>query len=199
MKTLAFAITLLLTVVFSIISAAVGLGIMAYDLYSGGSQFMHGFTVFSLGAILFFVSTTAYIATKILTNTDILADSMIKFFEHEMGKEEAGLGMNPLQALFGKMGMGLPGMGAGSIKMARMDEDGNITPLGEKTFSSHEELIKHRDELLQKAFGAKPGKKDIKEMSLEELEVERQQAVDSQKFELAAAIRDLIEEKKKNK
>jgi protein-arginine kinase activator protein McsA len=36
-------------------------------------------------------------------------------------------------------------------------------------------------------------------MSLEELEIERQQAVDSQKFELAAAIRDLIEEKKKSK
>jgi hypothetical protein len=195
MKSLVFAITLAFVVLFSAVSTLVGASIMVYNLYTGGPGFMHGFEVFCLSAILFFTSTTAYIATKILTNTDVIADSMIKFFEHEMRKEEVG--MNPLQALFGKMG--LPGMGAGSIKMARMDEDGNITPLGEKTVSSPEELIKHRDELLFKAFGAKPGKKDIKEMSLEELEIERQQAVDSQKFELAAAIRDLIEEKKRKK
>lgn len=156
---------------------------------------MHGFTVFTLSAILFFASTTAYIVTKILTNTDILADSMVKFLEHEMDKEDSGV--NPLQALFGKMG--LPGMGAGSIKMARMDEDGNITPLGEKSFSSPEELIKHRDELLAKAFGSKPDKKKIQDMSLEELQAEEIKAVGAQDFELAAAIRDLMEEKKKKK
>lgn len=193
MKSLVFALTLALVVIFSFISSLVGIGIMIYDLYSGGSQFMHGFTVFSLSAILFFAATTAYIVTKILNNTDILADSMVKFLEHEMDKEVPVI--NPIDALFGKMG--LPGMGAGSIKMASMDEDGNITPLGEKTFNSHEEMVKHRDELLSKAFGFKSDKKKIQDMSLEELQTEEIKAVDAQDFELAAAIRNLIQSKAK--
>lgn len=194
MKSIFAALILALIVLFSGVSAIFGLGIMVYDLYSGGNEFMHGFTVFCLGAILFFTSTVAYIASKILTNTDIIADSMIKFIENEMQKE---VEQNPLQALFGKMG--LPGMGSGSIKMARMDEDGNITPLGEKTFGSHEEMIKHRDELLHKAFGFKSDKKKIQDMTLEELQAEEIKAVGSQNFELAAAIRDLMNEKKNKK
>jgi hypothetical protein len=197
MKSIFAALTLALIVLFSGISAIFGIGIMAYDLYSGGDEFMRGFTIFCMGATLFFAATVAFIVTKILTNTDVIATSMVKFFEHEIEKEETKI--NPMQAFFGRMG--LPEMGNGSIKIATLDEDGNITPVGEKTFTSHEEMIKHRDELLANAFGYKPEKAKTKfeDMTLAELESEEKKAVDGQQFELAAAIRDLMNEKKNKK
>jgi hypothetical protein len=122
---------------------------------------------------------------------------------HEM-KKELSAGGNPLHQLFQNLGMGggefpgMPGM-SGSIKMSSIDEEGNITPLGEKEFSSPEEFLKYRNEILQKAFGKKPGstKKKFEEMTVSELEAEEKKAIETQDFELAAAVRDLIKEKKK--
>jgi hypothetical protein len=202
MKTLFFAASLALLVLFSFVGIIVGAGTMIYDLYSSGPNFMQGFTIFSLSSILFLVSVTAFIATKILTNTEIMADVMAKFVAHEMKKEMSG-GGNPLQQFLQNLGMGggFPGMPniSGSIKMASVDEDGNITPLGEKEFKNPEEFLKYRNEILQKAFGKNPTKtkKKFEEMSIQELESEEQKAIDSQNFELAAAVRDLIKEKRK--
>lgn len=191
MKTILFAISLALLVLFSAISAFVGAGIMIYDLYSGGSNFMQGFNIFCLGSILFLVSVTSYMITKTLTNTEILADVMSKYIANEMAKEMK-VNINPLQQLFG--GGFPPGMnmGTGSIKLSSIDKDGNITPLGEREFNNPEELLKYRNEILNKAFGAKPGKKQIQDMSTEELKEEEKKAVDNQQFELAAAIRDVL-------
>jgi hypothetical protein len=192
MKSILFALTLALVILFAGISAMFGIGIMIYNLYSSGPNFMQGFTVFCLGATLFFSGTVAYIVTKILTNTDILADSLVKLIEHQ--EQHSGPQMNPLQALFQKFGM--QGMGGpGIIKTSLINEDGTITPLEEKKFSSNKE----RDDIIFRAFNSKPGKKNIQDMTIQELKDEEKKAVESQNFELAAAIRDLMNEKNNNK
>lgn len=196
MRAIFFAAFLALLILFAAASAIFGAGIMINDLYTSGSNFMQGFQIFCLGSILFLVAVTSYIITKVLNNTEILADALAKIVANEINKSMENI--NPLQALFGQMGNMPPGMG--TIKVARMDEDGNITPMGESNFSS-EELMKHRNEILAKAFGYKPEnvKKKFEDMTLDELQSEEKKAVDGQQFELAAALRDLIEERKKNK
>lgn len=193
MKSLFFALLLAVMVFCAGATAVVGFGIMIWDLYSGGPNFMTGFNVFFLGAILFFVSTTSYIITKVLTNTEILSDVMSRFLANEMQK---GPNQNPLQNLFSQMGF--PGATT-SIKVARMDEDGNITPMSEADFDSADEMLKHRDEILSKLFGNNPieRKKKIQEMTIEELQAEEKKAVSVQDFELAAAIKNLLDEKQK--
>lgn len=192
MKTIFFSLTLALIVLFAGISTIFGSAIMAYDLYSGGPNFMQGFIVFCLGATLFFSASIAYIVTKTFNNTDTISDSLIKLLEflNESNQPPA----NPLQDLFSKFGMGMPGLN-GTIKTSIMNEDGTITPLGEKTFSSNQE----RDDIIFKAMGTRPGMKDFKDMTIPELQAEEKKAVDSQNFEVAAAIRDLMNEKNNNK
>lgn len=203
MRTIFFALSLALLILFAAAGMVIGAGIMIYDLYSDGPNFMQGFTVFSLSSILFLVSITSFIVSKVLTNTEVIADVLSRFMAHEMKKELAA-GGNPLHQLFQNLGMGggfpgMPGQMKGSIKMTGMDEDGNIIPLGEREFNSPEEFIKHRNEILANAFGKHPGgaKKKFEDMTIQELESEEQKAIDSQNFELAAAVRDLIKEKRK--
>lgn len=203
MKTLIFALTLALIIAFGAISSAIGVGFMIYDIYSGGNNFMQGFTIFSLGSILFLAGTTSYIVTKTLTNTEVLADVLARFIENEMRKEDGSI-QNPIQSLFGNLfGPGnLPGIpGQGTIRMATIDKDGNFKDLGEEKFSSPEEFLKHRNDILNRAFGGKQeqDKKKFEDMTLEELRTEEKQAVESQSFELAAALRDLINEKENKK
>jgi len=187
MKSILFALTLALIVLFSGIAAIFGVGIMAYDLYSGGPNFMKGFTVFCLSTTLFFSTTVAYMITKIITNTDTIAESLIRLVEHVEQNQQP---INPLQALLGKFGIQSM-TGPGTIKTSIFKSDGTITPLEEKTFNSNKE----RDEIILKAFSSKPGKKSIHEMTITELKDEEKKAVDSQDFELAIAIRDLMNEK----
>lgn len=170
MKQLISGLILTLIILSSALTAIVGLAIMGYDLYADGSNFHYGFNVFSLGAILFFVSLTTYISSKILANTNLIAETMLKLLENEISKSKP---MSPLQMLFGG---GFPPMGATIVS-----------------------LNSERDELITKEFGDKAIKKDIHQMTLEELEAEEQIAVSTQKFELAAAIRDLMNEKKNKK
>ena len=197
MRAIFFAALLALLILFAAVSALFGGGIMVNALYTSGPNFMQGFQIFCLGSILFLIAVTSYIVTKILTNTEFLAEVLTKMVAKEINKAEGNI--NPLQAMFGQMGNMPPGMG--TFKVARMDEDGNITPIGESKFSTPEELMKHRHEILAKAFGYKPEnvKKKFEDMTLAELESEEKKAVDGQQFELAAALRDLIEERKKNK
>ncbi len=201
MKNIFFALSLTVIMLFSFVAAVAGAGIMAYDAYSGGPNFTHGFNVFCLGTILFFVTISSYMITKILTSTSIIADVMTKFIEHEMTKT-VNQPENPFTKLFGGLGNnGLPGFGAtGTLSISSLDEDGTITPLGETNFTNAEDLIKNRDEILNRAFGPKSGiqKKDINDMTIDELQAEEQLAISQQDFELAAAVRDLVLEKTKN-
>jgi len=190
------AIVLAFLVLFSAVATLCGAVIMVYDLYSGGSNFMQGFTIFCLSSILLLVSIISYIVTKTLSNTEVLSEVLATFVANELKKESSA---NPLQGIFGNM-FGGPGMPPNitTIKMGKMNEDGSITPLGE---SSTEDFIKNRDSILAKAFGFKgpEAQKKFEDMNLDELKVEEKKAVDSQQFELAAALRDLISEKEGNK
>ena len=194
MKSVFFSMLLALLILFLAISAVAGLGMMVVDFYTGGGKMMQGFEVFTLGAILFFVCSTAYIVTKILASTEVIVDTLTKFVEHEISKTK----INPLQSLFGGLGsMAFPGQT--TIKIGSIDEDGNITPLDETKFSSKDDFIKYRNSILSEAFGQKPAdiKKKLEDMTIEELKEEEKKAVDKQNFELAAAIINIIEEKKK--
>lgn len=201
MKTLLFALTLALIMTFAAVSSICGIGIMVYDVYSSGNNFMQGFTIFSLGSILFLVGITSYIVTKILTNTEILADVMTKFVENELRKEENPI--NPMESIFGNMfKSNLPGLpGQITVKTAHLDKNGNLIETGEEKFSSTKDFINHRNEILARAFGStqEQHKKKFEDMDLEELRNEEKNAVDAQSFELAAALRDLINEKEKKK
>lgn len=152
---------------------------MVYDVYSGGNNFIQGFTVFSLGTILFFLITSAYMITRILTNTNIIADVLEKFVENEIAKTKN----NPLQ--------NFPGI----IQISKIDEQGNISPVSDSTNSNpdfsrmHSEIINN---LFKKPFATK---KELEVMTLEELNKEKEEAIEKQDYERAARIRNIIDEK----
>jgi hypothetical protein len=195
MRTIIAALAIAGIILGSIVGAFTGAGIMIYDIYSDGPNFMKGFELFSLSSILLLVTVSAYMLTKVLTASEVMANIMGKYLQNEMVKEIekniANPQTNPLAAFFG-MG-NFPGQG--TIKMATMDEHGNIVPLGERTFSSPEELIKHRNDILNNAFGNAP--KKLEDMTIEELKAEEKKAVENQEFELAACIVNLIQERAK--
>lgn len=194
-SSLASFIGILVVILFSAGTALVGIGKMILSLIQETSV-LPGLELFFLGSILFTVTLIAYTAVKILNNTDIIATSLTQVLESMDGPER----INPLEQLFG--GGGFPGgfpMGSGTMRIARMDKDGTIHNIGEREFNSHEEFLKYRDELINKARGESSGKKPVSEMTLEELESERIAAEAKQDFELCAALRNAIEEKKKKK
>lgn len=178
-------------------SAAVGgIVIMISSLITGHEGFLQGMELFFLGFISFTVTAIAYSAMKILKNTDIIADALAKTLD-ELDRQK--FQSNPLQNLFAG-GLGIPGFPemptTGTIRMAKMDKDGTITPIGEKEFNSHEEFLKYRDDLINNAIQGKDGKKTVAEMTLEELEAELVIALAEQDYNLCAAIRDAIKDKK---
>lgn len=192
MKTIAGVLAIAGLLLCTIAGTITGVGIMIYDLLSGGDNFMQGFTVFSLSATLLLVTVIAYMVSKLMTASQKIADVLEKTLQDEMNHEHPST-FNPLEAFF-RMGA-FPGQG--TIKMATIDENGNFIPLGEKQFSSHEELIKHRNDILSKSFQNAP--KKLEDMTNEELKQEEKKAVDSQNFELAACIVNLIQERTKAK
>ena len=186
---------ILMLIIFSAGTAIVGAFMMISSLISGNANFLKGLEVFFLGSISFTVTMVAYTATKVLRNTDILAECMadtLDALDRQQGAKSS------LMDILGRGGFPPPFPFNGTVRMAKMDKDGNITPVGEREFGSHEEFLKFRDELINNAMN-KNGKKPVSEMSLEELENEREAAEKAQNFELAAAIRDAINEKKKKK
>lgn len=166
-KSIFFALSLALIMLSSAIAGLTGIFIMGVDLYTGGDNFMHGFTVFSLGTILFFVCTTAYIATKVLTNTEVLANTMTKYIEYEIGKQTVA---NPFQ-MFGQFS-------GSTMEIININRPGSM------------------EDMLGNIFGHRPEVKTMDQMSVDELKTEEKKAVDSQDFERAATIRELIEAKK---
>ena len=96
MKSLFPVISLALIIFSSLLASIFGIGIMVMDLYTGGDDFMQGFTTFCLGTILFFVCVIAYICTKINDNLSAITDSMIKFFDFEMNKGASPVALSNL-------------------------------------------------------------------------------------------------------
>lgn len=175
-------------------------------IYDGiqGEDLGRGFMFCSMG----FIATTGliilYSIGAMLENLKILNEKMIALIMSHNGSANNGGTRNPLFDLLSqlKQNMGdddsielddddLPK--SGSITIAKVGEDGSITPIERREFNSSDELDAIRKELLNKAFGNK--EKKLEDMTIEELETEREKAVDAQEFELATAIRDLINQK----
>lgn len=194
MKKLISSIILGSILMFSVVVAVMGALLMTDSFFNHGASGMKGFQMFCLGTILFVVILSGYMLSRILSYTEVIVDTLTTLVEHTLNKAQTSQSLNPLQALFGNLG--LPG--SGTIKMATLDEDGKVVPFMEKEFNNHEEFIKHRDELLSKAFSGN-NKKKVEDMTLEELQEEEKKAVSIQNFELAACIRDAINEKTKKK
>lgn len=192
-----FFVTILIgsVLLISFLASITGVVLISKSMING-TPLMEGFQVFALGIIMFTVLLSGYMISKILSYTELISDTLTNLLEHTL-KDTKNPSFNPMEALFGPGG--LPG--SGTIKMARMEEDGTITPYFEKEFNNQEEFIKHRNELLSKALGNQPdgSKKKVEDMSLDELKEEEKKAVSSQDFELAACIRDAIDEKTKQK
>lgn len=146
-----------------------------------------GLELFFLGSTSLSVTLIAYTVVRILSNTQLIAESLTSVLE---SMEESPAKQNYLGSLFGGFPMG------GTMKVSRLDKDGNIHDVGEKEFTNHEDFIKFRDELIKDAIGDKFGKKPAAEMTIEELDKERVAAEEKQDYNLAAMFRDLIEEKK---
>lgn len=201
MRTLFFAASLAVLVFASAITSLISFGSIIVNFYQG-EPVMNSFQVFALSTILFLVSVISYIVTKTLTNTELMAKVLAEQLERQLEKEmeensKRMGGPNILSSLLGGM-MGGPGQT--SVSITAFDKNGNAISMGDKTFDNPEELIKYRDEILEKYFGKKPaGKKEMKDMTVEELKAEEKKAVDNQDFELAAAIKSLIDEKKSGK
>jgi len=177
---------------------------MIYDGIAGDDM-ARGFMFCSLG----FIATTGliilYSIGAMLENLKILNEKMIALIMSHNGNANKDGTRNPLFDLLSQLKQNMGEDGAmeldeddlplsGSITIAKVGEDGSITPIERREFNSPEELDKIRRDLLNKAFKGKD--KKLEDMTIQELEVEREKAVDAQEFELAVAIRDLIEHKK---
>lgn len=189
---------------FSIITAVSGAFIMIANAINHSYDFMTGFTLFSLGTILFISISITYLITKANQNLNLIAGALADLINHTLNKEAAQSQSsfnqfpNPQQLmdlLKGKIQGG--NFGSTTLNVSSIDEQGNISPIVTKTFDSPEDFLKHRDEIFARAFGAKPDevKKKIDEMSIDELKEKEKEAADAENWELAAAYRDAISRK----
>lgn len=188
-------------ILFSASMAGYGIYTMISDLFNGG-DIGRGFLFFSLGTIIIGVSAILYTLGAVLENLKNINTSLIPMilqgqggnnkpanpFEDLLNQIKSQVGRNPDMPDFPL---------SGSMTIAKMNEDGTITPLEKREFSSPEEMRQFRDEMLKKAFANK--NKKLEDMSVQELESERVKAVEAQDFELAAAIRDLINQQEGTK
>lgn len=168
MKSLIPVFSLAFLIFSSLASAVVGIVIMVLDLYTGGDNFMQGFTTFCLGSILFFVCVIAYICTKINDKLSTVVDSMVNFFDYEINK-------NKPSSIISNM---FTGFGSKPPEIKIMGSENN----------------EEADKLIKLIFGDnKIVKKKLDEMNIIELETEKRKAIDAQEYEVAAQIRQLID------
>ena len=106
---------------------------------------------------------------------------------NEINKQQANK-QNPFTAMFNGLS-GIPGIT--SIKLAKMDEEGNIHSVSDANPSNLGDVIRSLTTL--------PGGKKLEDMNVDELNVELKKEIKKQDYEQAAKIRDLITEKKKSK
>jgi hypothetical protein len=157
------------------IAAVSGLVMMANAVLDHTSL-IPGFHCFALGSILFLVTASSYMITQILASAKITSVLVSNLTELILSRNQA---QNPFSALINGL--------QGHIQMGEVNLDGTVTPLGGS-----------RNDLISRFFG-QPGQppKKLEELSIEELEAKRKEFIDTQRFEEAAAVRDLIAEKKK--
>lgn len=202
-KTISSMLIVTSLILFSLISEVAGIYLMIASAVNHTNDFMTGFTLFSLGTLIFLGVSIAYLITKAQASINIIADALADFIDHTLDKEAAEatggfrVPANPLMDLLkGKF----PGVNFGqtTINVSSVDEEGNISPMMTKTFDNVEDFFKHRDEIIAQTFGTQPKdvKKQIDDMTIEELQEKEKEAAAAQKFELAAAFRDAINRKK---
>jgi len=202
-KTLTSMLFITSMILFSLIADVAGVYIMISSAINHTSDFMTGFTLFSLGTIMFLCVSIAYLITKANNSLELIAGALADFIDHSLDKEaaEATGGFKvPTHPLLDLLKGKFPGgsFGQTTINVSSIDEEGNISPMMTKTFDNPEDFFKHRDEIIAQAFGTQPKdvKKQIDEMTIEELQEKEKEAAAAQKFELAAAFRDAINRKK---
>lgn len=187
MKNIFFALILFAVILFSGIAAITGASIMVYNLYSSGPNIMTGFTIFCLGSILFLATIIAYSLSKLITNNELLTDTMIKFVEHEIDKVQGPNAFGP------NGGMHFPF----ETRTITFNTDPTNLEAGSGSGSTENFTGKN---LMDVFFGGmKPPieKKKLEDMTIEELNIEKNIAVGSQDYSKAARIRDLIQKKEK--
>ena len=186
-------------ILFSAYMSGYGVYTMVNDISNGG-DIGRGFMFFSLGLMVIGVAAILYTIGAVLDNLKRLNENIIPMLMQAQGMGGAKQPnpfadfINHLKNHQGHDNDDMPDFPlSGSMTIAKMNEDGSYTPLEKREFNSPEEMRKFRDEMLKKAFSK--NEKKLEDMSVQELEVERVKAVDAQDFELAAAIRDLINQK----
>lgn len=190
MKKLLGPLSIGVVLLTAVSAAGYGSLIMAYNLFTGGNDFTHGFIYFSLGFILAIGIVCLYTLTQILDSNKELANAVTELLLNAIDKNKKD---NPINSLFGSIGVPLSGI----IKTYRTDTAGNPVS-SEINFNSQEEYFAHRDAIIAKLFGLESTevKHTLEDMTIEDLQKREQQAVDNQDFESAAAIRDAIDRKK---
>lgn len=187
-------------------------GLIGYGTFSMihggivGDDILPGLLIFSIGALLAMTTISMYALSSIVSSLKTLTEKIIPLAVRGsmMGAApEENPMMNFLNKLRSEMEKADPEDGdgelptSGTMTVIRVNEDGTHTPIERREFNSPEELQQLRNEILNKAF-AKSDKK-LEDMTIDELETERDKAVDAQDFELATAIRDLLENRKNTK
>lgn len=186
MKNLLSAVSILSIIILSAGSALVGAGTMVYNFYLG-TPILNGFIVFCLGSILFISIIIAYMVSKVMTSTTVMVDVLENLLNNEIEKKTDNT--NPFSSLLNGLGASIT-----SIKIGKIDEDGNITSIGDQSVSGLEEVMKNLN------LNVNPiTEKKLEDMTIKELQGELDKDIAKQSYERAAKIRDLIQEKKNNK
>ena len=167
----------------SVIASLIGIFIMIQSAVTEQGNLMTGFQLFSLGLILFFLILSTYMISNILKYNELIASSLTNLIEFTMTKDTKS--SHPFESLFKNLG---------SIKMAEIDENGDVKPITGATPGF---------DIITKLFDIKNNKDKLESIPLEnwtieELMIEKEKAVQASDFEKAARFRDAIENKKKN-
>lgn len=165
MKTLFISACIIFSLVISGIGFIHGAYRMAYTLLYDKSEFFQSFEIFSLSAILLFVSITSFLIVRILANTDLLMSGLSKLMNTQRDK---------------------PNIQAIRLSPIQMDEtmDENLSKVFGTLFGHLSEKSKQTE-----------GDKKLEDMTLEELKDARNKAIEKQDYEGAAKIREIINKK----
>lgn len=186
-------------------------GMVGYGLFSmfasgfRGDEIIPGVIIFSLGAILALVTFSMYALSAIVSSLKEITEKLIPLaIKGSMVKDSKP---NPMADFINSLRKNMMNDNdddddnelptSGTMTIMRVNDDGTHTPIERREFNSPEELQRLRDELINKALSKKD--KKLEDMSVDELEVEREKAVEAQDFELATAIRDLINQRQGQK
>ena len=177
MKKIIFALLIAFIGISSALAASVGFFIFIESVIKGGN-YMTGVYMFFLGIISFFVLVSTYMISTALKQLELIIPLLSELTDLTLNKKPTGLfdGLN---------------MTGTTIKMSEIDEHGNITPISDKTMGIDSTPLIN---IISQMWG-KPRENKLEDMTIEELNQEREKAVRDSNFERAAQIRDIIENK----